>query len=202
MHHLHKSQTSDAYRRGQRCDAVHVAGSMVKTNQPPAPKAKPPAPKAKPPAPKARPLAPKAMPPASKRKPPASKAKPPASKAKAANPAAVDAWLAKLPSDQRGALQRLREQIRAAAPGTVETIAYGVPMYYLGTSPLFGFSAFKHHVSLGVGSATFDAIQDALAGYDTAKGTIRFTPDRPLPAALVKRIVRARLDQHAADQAK
>lgn len=50
-----------------------------------------------------------------------------AAKTKQANPAAVDAWLSRLPEDQRAALQRLREQVRAAAPGAVETIAYGVP---------------------------------------------------------------------------
>lgn len=120
------------------------------------------------------------------------------SKSKQPDPAAVDAWLARLPDDQRAALQRLREQIRAAAPDAVETIAYGVPMYYAGTTPLLGLGAFRNHVSLGVGSATFDALRADLEGYDTAKGTIRFVPSRPLPAALVKKIVKARIALHAA----
>jgi uncharacterized protein YdhG (YjbR/CyaY superfamily) len=122
-------------------------------------------------------------------------------KAKEPNPAAVDAWLAKLPDDQRVALQRLREQVRAAAPGAVETIAYGVPMFYAGTALLLGFNAFKKHVSLGVGGATIDQLRGELEGYDTAKDTIRFTPDRPLPAALVKKLVKARLALLAAGKA-
>jgi len=130
-----------------------------------------------------------------------SKTKTMAAKAKEPNPAAVDAWLARLPDDQRTALHRLREQIRAAAPGAVETIAYGVPMYYMGTTPLLGFNAFKDHVSLGVGSATLDTMRAELDGYDTAKGTVRFSPDRPLPAALVRKMVKARIAQHATGKA-
>ncbi len=121
-----------------------------------------------------------------------------AAKAKAPNPAAVDAWLATLPNNQRAALQRLREQIRAAAPEAVETIAYGVPMFYVGSTPLLGFNAFTNHVSLGVGSGTLDPMRAELEGYDTAKGTVRFSPDLPLPAGLVRKIVKARIALHAA----
>lgn len=120
-------------------------------------------------------------------------------KAKEPNPAAVDAWLAKLPADQREALQRVREAIRAAAPEATETVAYNVPMYYAGTTPLLGFNAFKHHLSLGVGSKTIAAVGAQLDGYDTMKDTIRFTPARPLPAALVKKVVRARIALHAGE---
>jgi uncharacterized protein YdhG (YjbR/CyaY superfamily) len=122
-------------------------------------------------------------------------------KAKEPNPAAVDAWLARLPTDQRAALQRLREQIRAAAPDTVETIAWGVPIYYVGTTPLLGFNAFKDHVSLGVGSETLDTMRADLEGHDTAKGTVRFSADRPLAAALVRKIVKARIALQAAGNA-
>ena len=124
-----------------------------------------------------------------------------AAKAKESNPAAVDQWLAKLPDDQRKALQQLREQIRAAAPAVVETIAYNVPMFYLGTTAVLGFSVAKNHVALGVGSETLDTLKADLAGYDTAKDIIRFSPDQPLPAALVNKIVKARIVQHAADKA-
>lgn len=119
-------------------------------------------------------------------------------KAKEANPAAVDAWLAQLPDDQRAALQRLREQLRSAAPEAVETLAYGVPMFYIGTTSLFGLSAAKSHVALGVGSETLDAMRAELDGFDAAKGIVRFTPDKPLPEALVSKLVKARIAQHAA----
>ena len=131
-----------------------------------------------------------------KTKKPAAKARTMAAKPKAPNPAAVDAWLAKLPDDQRAALQRLRAQIRAAAPGAVETIAWNVPMFYVGMTPLLGLAAFKNHLSLGVGSQTLDTMRADLEGYDTAKGTIRFSPDQPLPAALVKKIVKARIAEN------
>jgi uncharacterized protein YdhG (YjbR/CyaY superfamily) len=120
-------------------------------------------------------------------------------KAKQPNPAAVDAWLARLPHDQRAALERLRNQIRAAAPEAVETVGYGIPMFYVGTTPLVGFNAAKNHVALTVASGTlFDTMGADLEGYDTAKGTLRFTPSRPLPAALVKKLVKARLAEQAA----
>jgi uncharacterized protein YdhG (YjbR/CyaY superfamily) len=127
----------------------------------------------------------------------APKAKAKAPKSKAPNPAGVDAWLAKLPDDQREALERLRQQIRAAAPEAVETIAYGVPMFYMGTTQLLGFGAFTHHVTFGVGHETLDTMRDALEGYDVLKDTIRFTPDKPLSAAIVKQLVRTRVAQYA-----
>lgn len=64
-----------------------------------------------------------------------------------------------------------------------------------------GSTLFKGHVSLGVGSETLDTMRADLEGYDTAKDTVRFTPDRSLPAALVRKIVKARLALHAAGKA-
>lgn len=121
-----------------------------------------------------------------------------ASKAKQASPAAVDGWLAKLPDEHREALERLRKQIKKAAPKIVETVAYGVPMFYDGMTPLFGLNAMKDHVSFGPGGETIDALRAELEGYDVLKHTIRFTNDSPLPAALVKKIVNTRLVQRAA----
>jgi uncharacterized protein YdhG (YjbR/CyaY superfamily) len=74
-------------------------------------------------------------------------------------------------------------------------------MFYGGTTALIGFNAFKSHVSIGVGGGALDAVRAELDGYDAAKGTVRFTPDRPLPAALVRKIVEARIAQHAASKA-
>lgn len=107
-------------------------------------------------------------------------------------PATVDEFLAKLPADQRAALEDLRGKIRAAAPDAVEVIAYGVPGYRFGGKYLFGFGAAKKHCSFYCGTLLAMLAAD-LGGYDTAKGTIHFTPDKPLPAALVKRIVATRI---------
>ena len=118
---------------------------------------------------------------------------------KEADPAAVEAFLARLPDDQRAALERLRSQIRAAAPEAVERIGYGMPMFYVGTTPLVGFSAWKNHCAFyGASGTLLDGFAKELEGYETAKGTIRFTPERPLPAALVKKLVKARLAEQAA----
>ncbi|MEX2458801.1 MAG: DUF1801 domain-containing protein [Actinomycetota bacterium] len=115
-----------------------------------------------------------------------------------ADAAAVDAFLARLPEDQRAALERLRRQIRSAAPEAVERIGYGMPMFYVGTSPLVGFSAWKNHLGFyGASGTLLGPFARALEGYETSKGTVRFTPERPLAAALVRKLVKARLAEHA-----
>jgi uncharacterized protein YdhG (YjbR/CyaY superfamily) len=106
----------------------------------------------------------------------------------------VDGFLAGLPEDQRQALEALRRTIAAAAPGAVEGIGYGVPAFKYRGRPLVSFGAGKSHCSFYVQSpAVMDAHRDELAGLDTSKGTIRFAPDEPLPAALVTKLVRARI---------
>jgi uncharacterized protein YdhG (YjbR/CyaY superfamily) len=112
-----------------------------------------------------------------------------------ANAAAeVDAQLARLPEDQRVALESLRQSIRSAAPQAIEAVSYGAPAFkYLGR-PLVSYGATKHHLSLYVMSpAVIVAHQDEIKAYDTSKGTIRFTPDAPLPDALVTKLVKARM---------
>jgi uncharacterized protein YdhG (YjbR/CyaY superfamily) len=106
----------------------------------------------------------------------------------------VDAFLAALPEDVRGALEQLRRTIAAAAPEAAEAIAYGVPAFKYRRRPLVSFGAGKSHCSFYVQSpAVMDAHRDELVGYDTSKGTIRFAPDKPLPTALVTKLVKARI---------
>jgi uncharacterized protein YdhG (YjbR/CyaY superfamily) len=106
----------------------------------------------------------------------------------------IDAFLAALPADQQGALEGLRHTIAVAAPDAVEAIAYGVPAFRYRGRPLVSFGAGKGHCAFYVQSpAVMEAHRAELEGYDTAKGTIRFSPDRPLPAALVTTLVRARV---------
>lgn len=108
--------------------------------------------------------------------------------------ARIDATLAALPADQRAALQALRGQIAAAAPEAVEAISYGAPAFRYHGRPLVSYAAAKAHCSLfPMSPAVVDAHRGELGGYDTAKGTIRFTPRHPLPEDLVARIVRARM---------
>jgi uncharacterized protein YdhG (YjbR/CyaY superfamily) len=92
------------------------------------------------------------------------------------------------------ALEDLRRAIATAAPDAVEGIGYGVPAFKYRGRPLVSFGAGKDHCSFYVQSpAVMDAHRDELAEYDTAKGTIRFTVDKPLPAGLVTKLVTARI---------
>jgi uncharacterized protein YdhG (YjbR/CyaY superfamily) len=106
----------------------------------------------------------------------------------------VDAFLAALPPETSAALENLRRAIRAAAPDAQESINYGVPAFKYRGRPLVSFGAAKGHCSFYVQSpAVMDGHRDELASYDTSKGTVRFPPDKPLPGALVAKLVRARL---------
>ena len=103
-------------------------------------------------------------------------------------------YLAGLPTDKRAALQKLRKAIRAAAPKAEECISYGVPSFRLNGRFLVAIGAGTAHCSFYPGS-TLTAFKTDLKKYETSKGTIRFQPEQPLPAALVRKIVKARIAQ-------
>lgn len=106
----------------------------------------------------------------------------------------IDAYLAALPDDQRAALEALREVIAAAAPEAEEAISYGAPAFRYRKRPLVAYGAAKAHCAFyPMSPALIEAHRDELTGFETAKGTIRFTPDRPIPAALVTTLVRERM---------
>ena len=111
---------------------------------------------------------------------------------------AVAAYLAALPKESRTALQKLRREIKAAAPKAVELIAWGMPAFRQGRL-LVGYAAFKEHCSFFPMSA--EVIRRHAAGlrkYETTKGSIHFSASKPLPAALVRRLVKARIAEIAA----
>ncbi len=110
--------------------------------------------------------------------------------------ATVDGFLAGLPADQRAALQRLREEIHAAAPDATETVAYGVPGFRLDGRYLLGFGPAKNFCSLYAGRAPIQALATELTGYRLRTGTISFTLDAPLPGDLVRKIVEVRVAEH------
>ncbi len=110
----------------------------------------------------------------------------------------IDEYLAALPDGKRAALERLRAQIRAAAPDAVEGIAYGMPAYRLGGRYLVGFGVTKDGCSFYVGREPLNAGVEELGGYRLWKGTINFPVDRPLPEELVARLVRLRVDEFRA----
>jgi uncharacterized protein YdhG (YjbR/CyaY superfamily) len=109
--------------------------------------------------------------------------------------ATIDEYLAGVRADQRGALEDLRGLIHAAAPEAVESIAYGLPAFRLDGRYFLGFGANKASCSFYAGRAPLVELAAELAGYRQAKGTINFSPDRPLPADLVTKIIRVRLGE-------
>lgn len=111
--------------------------------------------------------------------------------------AAVEAYLAGVGEPHRTTLEKVRATVRAAAPKDAEEcISYRMPAFrYKGA--LVGYAAFKKHCSFfPMGSAVLDELGDEVAPYRTAKGTLQFAPDKPLPAALVKKLVKARVRQN------
>src|SRR5258708_6177578 len=119
------------------------------------------------------------------------------SDAKGAPARNVDEYLAGVPKEARPTLEKLRRTIKAAAPMASEVISYQMPMYKH-HGMVIGFAAFKDHCSIFPGSAVMDAYKEELTRYDTSKGTIRFPANKPLPAALVKKLVKARIAENEA----
>ncbi len=111
----------------------------------------------------------------------------------------IDEFLAGVPEDQRNALKHLRQVIRDAAPAATEAIAYGVPAFRLNGRPFVSFGAAKDHCSFYVQSPeVMQAHAKELAGFRTAKGTVHFTPDSPIPDDLVRRLLHARIAESEA----
>jgi uncharacterized protein YdhG (YjbR/CyaY superfamily) len=113
----------------------------------------------------------------------------------------VDDYLASLPDDARTTLEKIRTAIKAAAPKASEGISYQMPMYKQ-NGMVIGFAAFKSHCSIFPGVNAIVNHKDELKGYETSKGTVRFPIGKPLPAALVKKIVKERLAENEANMKK
>jgi len=109
----------------------------------------------------------------------------------------VDEYLAGVPEPARSTLKRTRAIIRSVVPAeTTEMISYGIPMFrYNGM--LVGYAAFKSHCSLfPTGSGVIKKFEKELKDFPTSKGTIRFPVDKPLPSALLKKIVKTRVAEN------
>ena len=111
-------------------------------------------------------------------------------------PKAVDEYLARVPEPARSTLNKIRAAIRSAVPPeATETISYGIPAFnYKGV--LVWYAAFSNHCSLFPTASVVEAFKDELKGFATSKGTIHFPTDKPLPAALVKKMVKLRVAQN------
>src|SRR5207237_7604011 len=102
----------------------------------------------------------------------------------------VDQYLAALDPEKRAALTKLRKAIKAAAPRAEECISYQIPAFRLDGRVLVWFGAAKNHCSFFPGAYPIAACKGDLKKYDISKGTIRFSPEKPLPASLVPKLVK------------
>jgi uncharacterized protein YdhG (YjbR/CyaY superfamily) len=110
-------------------------------------------------------------------------------------PKTIDEYLAGAPEPARGTLNKIRAAIRSALPaGSIETIRYQMPAFkHQGV--VVWFAAFSDHCSLFPTASVIGAFKNELKGFSTSKGTIRFPTDKPLPTALVEKLVKARVAQ-------
>lgn len=110
----------------------------------------------------------------------------------------VDDYLAAAPKDMRAALEKLRRAIRKVVPGAVEGISYGIPVVRHRGHPLVGFGAAKEHCTFFLMSTgVMRTCARDLEGYEVGKGSVRFPATKPLPPALVARLVKARIAENA-----
>jgi uncharacterized protein YdhG (YjbR/CyaY superfamily) len=114
-----------------------------------------------------------------------------------ARPRTIDDYLAGLSAEKRAALEKVRAAVRSAAPGAEECISWGLPAFRLDGRVLVAFRAAANHCAFHpMSGATVAAHRAELADYDTSPGTIRFPPTDPLPAPLVRKLVRARIAEN------
>jgi len=112
-------------------------------------------------------------------------------------PKTIDEYLVNVKSDHRKTLQKLRQTIQTAAPKADECISYGIPAFRLNRRLLVFFGAWANHCAFYPGSAaTLKNFRNELRNFQTSKGTIRFSPDKPLPVALVKKLVKTRIAEN------
>jgi len=109
----------------------------------------------------------------------------------------IDTYIAQFPGEVQALLQQLRKAIRAAAPGAEEAIRYGMPTFRLNGN-LVHFAAYAKHIGFYPTPSAISAFQNELAPYASSKGAVQFPLDRPLPLALVRRMVRFRVREQRA----
>jgi uncharacterized protein YdhG (YjbR/CyaY superfamily) len=108
--------------------------------------------------------------------------------------ASIDDYIAAFPPETRKVLEEVRDVIRDAAPGAVETISYAMPTFDLNGKHLVHFAAFAHHIGFYPTPSGTEAFKEDLSHYKTGKGSVQFPLDRPMPTDLIRRIVAFRLD--------
>jgi uncharacterized protein YdhG (YjbR/CyaY superfamily) len=115
----------------------------------------------------------------------------------------IDEYLAGVNADHREALEKIRQTVHAVAPNAEESISYGIPAFRLNGRSLVFFGAWANHCAFYPGSsATLKKFRNELRDFQTSKGTLRFSPDKPVPVALVKKLLKARIAENNAQANK
>jgi uncharacterized protein YdhG (YjbR/CyaY superfamily) len=110
----------------------------------------------------------------------------------------MDDYLAGLPDEQRSAFERVRTVVRGVAPEAEEGKSYGMPAFIYEGRPLLGIRAAQEHLSVFPFSpAAVESVADRLEGFKLSKGTIRFTPESPVPDDVLGDLIRARMREIA-----
>jgi uncharacterized protein YdhG (YjbR/CyaY superfamily) len=109
----------------------------------------------------------------------------------------VDGYIGAYPKDVRQILDRIRRTVKKAAPYAEESVSYGMPGYRLKGRPLVYFGAWKDHIGFYPTPSGAEAFKKELSKYKTAKGSVRFPLDEPMPYGLVERMVRYRAKENA-----
>jgi uncharacterized protein YdhG (YjbR/CyaY superfamily) len=111
-------------------------------------------------------------------------------------PKTIDAYLARVPAPSRSKLTQMRAAIRSAVPrDATETISYRIPALRSSKGILVWFAAFSDHCSLFPTAAVIETFKNELKAFSTSKGTVHFPIDKPLPIALIKKLIKARVAQ-------
>jgi uncharacterized protein YdhG (YjbR/CyaY superfamily) len=117
----------------------------------------------------------------------------------ATRPTTIDAYLAGVPADRRTVLQRLRQTIRTIVPGAEECISYGIPAFRLDGAIVAGFAATATGCSYyPFSGSTLASVAPAIAGYRHTRSALHFTPEKPLPGPLVRKLLRTRIAERRA----
>jgi uncharacterized protein YdhG (YjbR/CyaY superfamily) len=112
-----------------------------------------------------------------------------------------DEYLATVPEPQKAELERIRQAVRREVPEAEEGVSYGMPAFKYKKRPLLGFRASKNHLSVFPFSPeAVDAARNELVGFELSKGTVRFTPDKPIPDSALKRLLDHRLREIEEDK--
>ena len=112
-------------------------------------------------------------------------------------PQTIDDYLAGVTAGQRAVLEKLRKTIRTVVPKAEECISYGLAAFRLNGRPLVAFGAWANHCAFyPMSGRTVAALQDQLKGFETSKGTIRFSTGKPLPTTLVRKLIQARIAEN------